>query len=77
MFVERCLYSKQPLVKIGPFRARPVPQRLSYSQISDYAKCGYRFYLRRVLRLPDVEAPPPEEPLVPTLDARTRGSMIS
>ena len=37
-------------------RARPAPQRLSYSQLTDYAKCGYRFYLERVLGLPDVDA---------------------
>ena len=37
-------------------RGRPAPQRLSYSQLSDYAKCGYRFYLKRVLNLPDVAA---------------------
>ena len=43
-------------VVTGPARARPAPQRLSYSQLTDYAKCGYRFYLSRVLRLPDVDA---------------------
>ena len=42
-------------------RGRPAPQRLSYSQLSDYAKCGYRFYLKRVLNLPNVEPPPPLE----------------
>ena len=60
-------------------RARPAPQRLSYSQLSDYAKCGYRFYLKRVLRLPDVTPPPPEvepEVVVAGIDPRTRGSIV-
>ena len=29
---------------------------LATRQLTDYAKCGYRFYLRRVLGLPDVDA---------------------
>ena len=45
-------------VPARPARAKPAPQRLSYTQLSDYARCGYRFYLERVLRLPKV-APPP------------------
>jgi RecB family exonuclease len=65
------------VVKQGPVRARPVPQRLSYSQISDYGKCGYRFYLRRMLQLPDVEPPPPDEEYeIPAMDPRTRGSIV-
>jgi ATP-dependent exoDNAse (exonuclease V) beta subunit len=47
--------------------------------VADYAKCGYRFYLRRVLRLPPVEAPPLEDPaheVVQGIDARTRGSIV-
>ena len=36
----------------APARPRPAPQRLSYSSLGAYARCGYRFYLRRVLRLP-------------------------
>ena len=72
------LPAKPVYVPAGPVRARPVPQRLSYSQLADYAKCGYRYYLRRVLRLPDVPPPPPEvEPEVtPGIDARTRGSIV-
>ena len=35
-----------------PPRGRPAPTRLSYSQLSAYGKCGYRFYLQRVLGLP-------------------------
>ncbi len=40
-------------------RPRPAPQRLSYSSLGAYARCGYRFYLERVLGLPRV-APPDE-----------------
>jgi RecB family exonuclease len=65
------------VVKQGPLRARPVPQRLSYSQISDYGKCGYRFYLRRVLGLPNVEPPPPDPDYeTPSLDPRVRGTIV-
>jgi ATP-dependent exoDNAse (exonuclease V) beta subunit len=63
-----------------PARPRPAPQRLSYSQLSDYDKCGYRFYLRRILRLPDLPAPPPLDDAgqerEPGLDPRVRGSIV-
>ncbi len=61
-------------------RPRPVPQRLSYSSLAAYARCGYRFYLERTLRLPRV-APPPEaaeavaEP-EPAIGALMRGSLV-
>jgi ATP-dependent exoDNAse (exonuclease V) beta subunit len=42
-----------------PARGPSAPQRLSYTALQDYAKCGYRFYLRRVLRLPDDPADGP------------------
>ncbi len=65
----------------APARPRPAPQRLSFSQVSDYGKCGYRFYLRRILRLPDVPAPPPlheDEDVEPVhaLDPRVRGTLV-
>ncbi len=56
---------------------------MSYSSLTDYARCGYRFYLKRVLRLPDQE-PPPEVaqqtlfgPAIPTgaLTPLERGSL--
>ena len=60
-------------------RPRPTPQRLSYSALGAYARCGYRFYLERVLRLPRVTPPPraaePGEP-APALDPRVRGSLV-
>jgi len=36
---------------------RPAAPRLSYSALQQYAKCPYRFYLQRTLRLPE-ERPP-------------------
>jgi ATP-dependent helicase/nuclease subunit A len=58
--------------------ARPAPQRLSYSALGQYARCAYRFYLQRTLRLPDVRPPQPaEEPAAatPALDPRVRGTI--
>ncbi len=60
-------------------RPRPAPQRLSYSSLGAYARCGYRFYLERVLRLPRVQPPPrAAEPGEPAggLDPRVRGSLV-
>ncbi len=67
-----------------PVRAvSPVPvgapiSALSYSALSRYAQCGYRFYLERVLRLPEQDAPPaPEHGNGPPagLDPLVRGSI--
>jgi ATP-dependent exoDNAse (exonuclease V) beta subunit len=61
----------------APPRGRPAPARLSYSQLSAYGRCGYRFYLQRVLGLPDVTPPPlPDGEELTGLDARTRGSIV-
>jgi ATP-dependent helicase/nuclease subunit A len=67
-----------PRVLPAPPRPRPTQQRLSYTALQDYARCGYRFYLQRILRLPDDPAPPdPGAPLAgPALDARERGSLV-
>jgi ATP-dependent helicase/nuclease subunit A len=46
-----------PDVPPPPARPRPVQQRLSYTSLQEYARCGYRFYLRRVLGLPPDPAP--------------------
>jgi ATP-dependent helicase/nuclease subunit A len=70
---------EQPaVVAVPPARPRPAPQRLSYSSLQDYARCGYRFYLRRVLQLPSEEPPPlpPEEAPAEGLEARLRGSLV-
>ncbi len=74
------LPAKPAFVPPTPARGRPTPQRLSYSQIEDYAKCGYRFYLKRILNLPNAEAPPPilegEAEESTTIDAKTRGTIV-
>ena len=66
----------RPKVMPGPAARRPAPQRLSYTALGQYARCPYRFYLQRTLRLPPVAPPPPVgEPAeaAPGLDPRVRG----
>ena len=67
-----------------PSRPRPAPQRLSYSSLGAYARCGYRFYLERVLRLPRVAPPEPDavegaaagEGVAGALSPMLRGSLV-
>ena len=58
----------------------PAVRTLSYSRLAAWNACGYRYYLQRVLRLP-------EEPVIrvaaartegtqPTLDPRVRGTLV-
>ena len=49
--------------------------RLSYSALEDYARCGYRYHLQRVLGLPD-EPPPPGVPAAPGLPGTVRGTIV-
>ena len=65
----------------GPPPAPPfaAPTRLSFSSLGEYGRCPYRWYLRRVLGLPEVKPPPPpdgEAPPAPRIDLRTRGSLV-
>ncbi len=64
----------------APARPRPTPQRLSYSALGAYARCGYRFYLERVLGLARVPPPAPDEfpggGTVGGLDPLVRGSLV-
>ena len=58
-----------------------VARRLSYSSLGSYAKCPYRFYLQRVLGLPEIAPPPPgpHEPATAVaagLDPRIRGTIV-
>jgi hypothetical protein len=51
---------------------------VSYTSLQAYARCGYRFYLQRVLGLADDPAPLPPEPQPPAaggLDGRLRGTL--
>ena len=66
----------KPKVVPVPSPGRPAPQRLSYTALGQYAKCPYRFYLERSLRLPPIRPPfPPDVPTeaVSALDPRVRG----
>jgi len=73
----------EPKVIPSPGRPQPAQRRLSYSSLQDYARCGYRFYLGRVLGLPRIPVPPEalaeaaEEPAeaIP-LEARIRGTIV-
>lgn len=49
---------------------------LSYSRLSAWKECGYRFYLQRVLGLPDEQPIDRPADAPPAFDARTRGSLV-
>ncbi len=52
---------------------------LSYTALQEHARCGYRFYLERVLRLPpiaEVHVPAPGTPRGGTLDGLMRGRIV-
>lgn len=61
----------------APGTRAPVPARLSFTQLADHAACGYRYYLRRVLRLADERpaAPPEGGGDRPVLEGRLRGAI--
>jgi ATP-dependent helicase/nuclease subunit A len=61
----------EPLPAPGP---RPV-RALSYSSLSQHATCSYRFYLERVLGLPEQDPPPGLVAAAPGLEARVRGTL--
>jgi ATP-dependent helicase/nuclease subunit A len=66
-------------VAAAPPAAAPAVRTLSYSSLAAWEACGYRFYLTKVLKLP-------EEPVIriaaagvagaPTLDPRVRGTLV-
>jgi hypothetical protein len=66
-----------PTALAGPAEplAPQAPATLSYSRLASYASCPYRFYLQRVLGLP--EQPVPAELAVEAagIDARLRGTL--
>jgi ATP-dependent exoDNAse (exonuclease V) beta subunit len=53
----------------------PAVRSLSYSSLSGYAACPYRFYLERVVRLPRVPEAAPETAPPEALDRLVRGSI--
>jgi RecB family exonuclease len=55
--------------------ATPPPGAVSYSSLVDYARCGYGYYLRRVLGLAEVAPPPGLEP-GDADDAAARGRIV-
>jgi ATP-dependent exoDNAse (exonuclease V) beta subunit len=55
--------------------ATPPPGSVSYSSLVDYGRCGYGYYLRRVLGLPRVPPPPGLEP-AGGYDAAERGRIV-
>jgi ATP-dependent exoDNAse (exonuclease V) beta subunit len=62
---------------------KPQIASLSYTALSTYEQCGYRFYAQRILGLPDVptvSAPAPAEPAAapprPTMSAAERGNLV-
>jgi ATP-dependent exoDNAse (exonuclease V) beta subunit len=65
-----------------PAAPAAIPTRLSFSSLGDYGRCGYRWYLSRVLGLPRVKPPPLSElpadapPAPAGLDLMTRGSLV-
>ena len=62
---------------LAPARAGSPVSGVSYSSLGEYARCGYRFYAERVLRLPPVpdshDAP---EPLEGPRSAADRGVLL-
>ena len=67
----------------APDPPRPLPATLSYTSLSAYDRCAYRWYLERLLRLPrddsggrvTARAERPAGPVEGGLDAMTRGSL--
>jgi ATP-dependent helicase/nuclease subunit A len=62
-----------PLPAAAP--AAPVTS-LSYSSLGEYARCGYRFYLERVLDLPGVETGSRADASSPGISAADRGVLV-
>ena len=50
------------------------PDTLSYTSLAEYERCGYRYYLQRVLGLPD--AAPPADRAAPGISADARGTIV-
>jgi len=58
---------------------RPASGDLSYTALAEFERCGYRYYLQRLLGLPDDErtaAPSPRRQPTGQLSGRARGSLV-
>jgi ATP-dependent exoDNAse (exonuclease V) beta subunit len=53
-----------------------LPAALSYTALAAHARCGYRFYVQRVLGLPDAAPPPALGQAQSEADARMRGTLV-
>ncbi len=61
----------------GPAPPTPPPEAVSYSSLADHARCGYGYYLRRVLGLAAVAPPPGLDPVAgPGPDPAVRGRIV-
>jgi hypothetical protein len=49
---------------------------MSYTALSELERCGYRYYLERVLRLPENRVPPRPDAQEGGVDARVRGTIV-
>jgi ATP-dependent exoDNAse (exonuclease V) beta subunit len=52
------------------------PETLNYTELTELARCGYRFYLERVLRLPELPPARAGESRQGGLEARARGTIV-
>jgi ATP-dependent exoDNAse (exonuclease V) beta subunit len=52
------------------------PARLSYTSLTELERCGYRYYLERVVGLPEDRVAGRAEPGAGGLEARARGTLI-
>jgi ATP-dependent helicase/nuclease subunit A len=53
-----------------------MPARLSYTSLSELERCGYRYYLERVVGLPEDRSARRAERTTAGLEARARGTLI-
>jgi ATP-dependent helicase/nuclease subunit A len=66
---------------VAPAAKAPAVERerleaLSYSSLSELERCGYRYYLERVLGLPEDRAAARTTDQAPGLEARARGTLV-
>jgi ATP-dependent exoDNAse (exonuclease V) beta subunit len=59
-----------------PASDAPTVRSLSYTTLAAWKRCGYRFYLQRLLGLPDERPDAEQAGRPPRVDARTRGSLV-